>query len=283
MARPLRLEFPGALYHVTARGDRREPIYLDDRGRETFLAVLASVVSRYGWRLHAYCLMTNHYHLLVETPDANLSKGMRQLNGVYTQRFNRARDHVGHVFQGRFKAILVERDTYLLEVARYIVLNPIRAGMHRKPHVYRWSSYRATAGLAPVPSWLSVDWLLSQFATRKRMAQRRYVEFVQAGIGHPSIWADLKQQIYLGNDQFITRLQQNLPVDQCLEEIPRAQRSQPPKPLADYETAYIDRRAAMAAAYRSGHYSLTEIGRHFGVHYSTVSRAVRSAEADEQR
>ena len=128
MTRPLRLEFPGALYHVTARGNARQGIYLDDQDRHLFLSVLSEVVGRFAWICHAYCLMDNHYHLLIETPQANLSLGMRQLNGVYTQRLNRRHARAGHVFQGRFKAILVERDAYLLKLARYIVLNPLRAG-----------------------------------------------------------------------------------------------------------------------------------------------------------
>ena len=127
MARPLRLELAGALYHITSRGDEREDIFLSDDDRLAWLDTLAEVCKRFNWVCHAYCQMTHHYHLLIETPDANLSKGMRQLNGVYTQRFNRSHARVGHVFQGRFKAILVHKDRYLLELARYVVLNPLRA------------------------------------------------------------------------------------------------------------------------------------------------------------
>lgn len=129
MARPLRLEFSGALYHVTSRGDRREDIYLDDEDRIDWLEVLGKVCGRFNWLVHAYCQMTNHYHLLVETVDGNLSMGMRQLNGQYTQRFNRRHSIVGHLFQGRYKSILVQKDSYLLELTRYVALNPIRAGM----------------------------------------------------------------------------------------------------------------------------------------------------------
>jgi REP-associated tyrosine transposase len=131
MARPLRIEFAGALYHVTARGNNREAIFLgaDEADREAFLEILGAICERFNWVCHAYCLMTNHYHLLIETPDANLSGGMRQLNGVYTQYVNRTHRRVSHLFQGRFKGILVEREGYLLELARYVVLNPVRAGM----------------------------------------------------------------------------------------------------------------------------------------------------------
>src|SRR5450759_1095392 len=145
MACPLRIESPGAIYHVTARGNAREAIFRDDADRDLFLAALGEVVTRFGWLFHAYCLMDNHYHLLIETSQGNLSPGMRQLNGVYTQRVNRRHARVGHVFQGRFKAILVERDSYLLELARYIVLNPVRP---------RWSRTRiATPGAAIRPRW----------------------------------------------------------------------------------------------------------------------------------
>ncbi len=151
MSRPLRIELSGGLYHVTSRGDRREAIYRDDQDREDWLVVLGEVCSRFNWRCHLWCEMTSHYYFVVETPDANLSKGMRQLNGVYTQRTNRRHGLVGHLFQGRFKAILVERDAYLLELARYVVLNPVRAGMLQEAGDWPWSNYRAMVGQAPAP------------------------------------------------------------------------------------------------------------------------------------
>ncbi len=206
---------------------------------------------------------------------------MRQLNGVYTQRFKRRHRRVGHVLQGRFKAILVEKDPYLLELARYIVLNPVRAKIVRKPHVYRWSSYRATVGLDRRPEFLTTDGVLAQFGEGRRTAQRRYAEFVAGAIGRASIWEDLKQQIYLGSDAFIKRALTRAGVSDALSEIPRAQRRAPPKPLAIYAKQYRDRHAAMAAAYRSGAYSPAAIARHFGVHYSTVSRAVSREEREK--
>jgi putative transposase len=119
MSRPLRIEFPGALYHVTSRGNAQAAIYDDDADRQAFLDLITHVVQRYRWLCHAYCLMDNHYHLVIETPEGNLSQGARQLNGIYTQRYNRRHRRVGHLFQGRYKAILVERDCYLLELCRY--------------------------------------------------------------------------------------------------------------------------------------------------------------------
>ena len=171
MARPLRLQYPGAVYHLTSRGSARQKIFWDDTDRETFLQTLGQVISRYGWLCHAYCLMDNHYHLLVETPKPNLARGMRQLNGIYTQAFNRCHGRVGHLFQGRYKAILVEKQAHLLELCRYVVLNPVRARPHKRVGAWPWSSYRATAGLAPGPAFLTVDWVLGQFGQRRRRAQ----------------------------------------------------------------------------------------------------------------
>jgi putative transposase len=160
MARPLRLEYEGAVYHVTSRGNARQDIYLVDPDRELFLSVVGATVERFSWLCHAYCLMPNHYHLLIETPEANLSRGMRHLNGVYTQAFNRRHMRSGHVLQGRFKAIVVEKESHLLELARYVVLNPVRARMVRSAKDWPWSSYRATAGLAEVPHFLTVGCVL---------------------------------------------------------------------------------------------------------------------------
>lgn len=194
MARPLRIEFPGAIYHVTARGNARAPIFLDDEDRQLFLSVLAECVKRFDWLCHAYCLMDNHYHLLIETPEGNLSFGMRQLNGIYTQRFNRRHGRVGHVFQGRFKAILIERESYLLELCRYVVLNPLRAGMVQDVAQHAWSSYPAMIGASPAPPWLYTDWLLSQFGSDRADARRRYAKFVSEGMGAASPWVALKDK-----------------------------------------------------------------------------------------
>jgi putative transposase len=203
MTRPLRLEFPGALYHVTARGDRREPIVEDDVDRVAWVGLLGWVCQRFRWRVHAWVLMGNHYHLLLETPDARLSEGMRQLNGVWSQHFNRRHGRVGHVFQGRFKAIFVERESYLLELARYVVLNPARAHMVTDVADYAWSSYGTMMGqpdpaLAAVGAaqWLDTAALLQYFASesdgpevaRVAMARQRYRHFVREGVGLPSVW-----------------------------------------------------------------------------------------------
>ncbi|MEX0807051.1 MAG: transposase [Candidatus Binatia bacterium] len=187
MARPLRLEFAGAIYHLTSRGNARQRVFFTDGDRELFLSTLSGVVSRYDWICHAYCLMANHYHLLIETPKANLSIGMRQINGMYTQSFNRRPCCAGHLFQGRFKAILVERESHLLELCRYIVLNPVRVKGSGKTQTWKWSSYRATAGLVSVPPFLSTDWILEQFGKNRSQAQKHYREFVREGMGESAL------------------------------------------------------------------------------------------------
>lgn len=276
MARPLRIEFPGALYHVTSRGDRREPIFDDDEDRLAFLRVLAEVVERFNWICHAFCLMTNHYHLVVETPDGNLSKGMRQLNGVYTQASNRRHHKSGHLFQGRFKAILVDKNRYLLELARYVVLNPVRAGIVAHPNDYPWSSYRAMMGKAPAPAWLATQGLLALFADSTPLARRRYARFVAEGMDKESLWAELRQQIYLGDEAFVQRMQEKAAVRGDRRDIPRTQRRAPPKSLAAIEAGHRTRNEAIIEAYSTGAYSYREIGEHFGLHLATIGRIVRA-------
>ncbi len=203
MSRPLRLEFAGALYHVTSRGDHREKIYLDDNDRRTFLDLLGKEILQQHWLCYAYCLMDNHYHVLIETPEPNLVQGMRRLNGVYTQSFNRRHRRVGHVFQGRYKAILVDKENYLLELCRYIVLNPIRAKIVTTAAKWPWSSYRATAGETLPPKWLAANKVVSFFCGRRSS----YRKFVAEGMTQPSIWEHLNGQIYLGEEEFLGRMQ----------------------------------------------------------------------------
>ena len=280
MSRPLRIELAGGVYHVTSRGDRREDIFLNDDDRVAWLGIVGAVCARFNWACHAWCQMTNHYHLVIETPEANLSQGMRQLNGVYTQHVNRAHARVGHVFQGRYKAILVEKQAYLNELARYVVLNPVRAGMVESPEQWAWSSFRAMAGHGNRPPWLTIDWILGQFGSRRDEAVGAYVDFVRAGAGLPSVWDGLRNQIYLGGERFVDQLQAQTAMEADLSEIPRIQRRPVAKPLAAYAAEVADRALAMASAFRSGDYSMREIADHFGVHYSTVSRCVLRHSAD---
>jgi len=279
MTRPLRLEFEGALYHITSRGDRREAIFESDADRSEFLRRLGQVCDSSNWACHAFCLMDNHYHLMVETPDANLSKGMRQLNGVYTQDFNRRHGRCGHVFQGRFKSVLVDKQAYLLELSRYIVLNPVRAGMVKNPEDWHWSSYRAMIGLTIGPTWFNSDWLLSAFDDRSGSAAKRYSKFVRSGIGRESIWSELKHQVYLGDDQFVERMQTLISNDRNLSEIPHIQSRPPARPIAEYLDQDNDRNLAIASAYQSGGYTLADIAAYFNLHYSTVSTIVRKSKS----
>ncbi len=279
MARPLRIELSGGLYHVTSRGDRREAIYFSDADRVAWLEIFGQVCSRFNWVCHAYCQMSNHYHLVIETPEGNLAQGMRQLNGVYTQYVNRTHSRVGHVFQGRYKAVLVEKESYLLELARYVVLNPVRAGMVNDVGDWAWSSYPAMLGQFEPPDWLQTGWLLGQFGRQRRRAIAAYVDFVRAGLGLPSIWDNLQGQIYLGSKEFITYTQSSLAADAALAEVPRAQRRAPAQPLADFLAAYADDpRTGMAQAYLTGDYSMKTIAEACQVHYATVSRAVKAFE-----
>jgi REP element-mobilizing transposase RayT len=276
MSRPIRIEFSAALYHVTARGDRREVIFDDDQDRQNFLQILAEVIKQFNWLCYAWCLMDNHYHLLIQTPDGNLSKGMRQLNGVYTQKSNRRHHRVGHLFQGRYKAILVDSDAYLLELSRYVVLNPVRAGIVKKVEAWIWSSYRTSVGLESPASWLSVDGVLSQFSKRRSLAQQRYAQFVAEGIKADSPWLHLKNQVFLGDEQFVKQMQTHLQKTQQDDvQIPKTHRRAPPPTLIEIEHSATDRNAAIVIAHQTGAYSYQQIATHFGVHFTTVGRIVR--------
>ena len=281
MVRPLRVEFAGALYHVTSRGDRQETIYLDDEDREGFLELLGEVCRRFNCVVYAYCLMGNHYHLVVETREGNLSRGMRHLNGVYTQRFNRRHGRVGHVFQGRYKAILVQKESHLLELCRYVVLNPVRARMVKSVGAWPWSSYGAMMRRVPVPEWLDGDWLLEQFGGQRSRAVKAYLRFVREGAAAASPWDDVQHQTFLGDERFAERFRRGAKQPKSLSEVPKVQRRGLGMSLAEYRGSYPSRDEAMARAYLSGNFTMKEIGECFGVHYMTVSRAVRKREAPE--
>jgi REP element-mobilizing transposase RayT len=226
MARQLRLEFPGAIWHVTSRGNEQRDIVCDDLDRRQFVTLLARIVADSGWLLHAWVLMRNHYHLLIETPEIGLSKGVKWLNQTYVQRFNARHDRVGHLFQGRFKSILVEREGHLLELLRYIVLNPVRCGAARFAADYAWSNYGATAALTPSPPWLEVDWTLAQFGEPTRRAAhegyRRFVADARGASYNP--WESLRDQIYLGSPEFREQMQRRVEIKSRSREHPVVQR-----------------------------------------------------------
>lgn len=293
MARPLRILFPDALYHVTARGNEQKPIVRDDEDRQRFVRTLAEMIEQYQVICYAWVLLDNHYHLLIETPAANLSKAIRHLNGVYTQRFNRRHERAGHLFQGRFKAILIQKETYLLELSRYIVLNPVRAGMVKHPKSWPWSSYRATAGEEAAPSWLRVEELISAFGNPKSRAKAAYRRFVDEAIAvADSPWLNLTSGIYLGEEAFLKEVQRRLKATED-HEIPRAQKA-PAAPriealLAAVANIYAEkeevilaptrrpgeaRQAAIYLARRAARLDLKVISKLFGLSYTGVSRRV---------
>ena len=281
MARPLRIEFPGAVYHVTSRGDRREPIFVDDVDRRALLDVLALGLERFDGCALAWCFMGNHYHFVLQTRQPNLSLLMRHINGVYTQRFNQRHRKVGHLFQGRFKAVLVDRDSYLLEVCRYVELNPVRAGMVATPGDWPWSSYAVLTGQAPCPPWLdrAAVWgyLLGEDAATDALAQKAgqaYADLVAAG-KDVLLWPDhLRQQMYLGDAAFVLRMQA-LASDRAVsdKEIPKAQRASP-KSLQDWLGLMPSRDTAIVAAHRHSQLSMSDIARALGLSVSRVSRII---------
>jgi hypothetical protein len=222
--------------------------------------------------------MSNHYHLVIETPDGNLSKGMRQLNGVYTQAFNRTHRRVGHIFQGRYKAILIDKESHLLEVCRYVVLNPVRARIVSYPDAWQWSSYRSTAGLDRTHACLSSEWILGQFGRAGKAAQTQYRQFVKAGIGNKSVWTGLKGQSILGREQFVEVFAEYLEGKRDIREIPRSQRYLARPTLAALFGTGVktkkERDGKVIEGVRRYGYSQQEIAKHLGLHYTTISRII---------
>jgi REP element-mobilizing transposase RayT len=286
MARPLRIEFPGALYHVTTRGNARRAIFKSDSDRWRFLETLDDTAERHHWLVHAYCLMPNHYHLLVETPEGNLSAGMRRLNGVYTQKYNHRNGQVGHLFQGRFKAILVDRDTYFLELCRYIVLNPVRAGIIDAPEDFAWSSHRAVLGLAPSPGSLVNDTVLNHFGKDGRQAREAYQRFVLKGMGETSPLEAVQGQCLLGGESFVERHLHHIQGAGGGREISRARRTLVRPSLENLFSeggTKARRHQAIVEAHVQHGYTQQAIARHLGIHYSTVSRIVKQAKNASKR
>lgn len=292
MARPLRIEFPGAVYHVTSRGDRREPIYRDDTDRRAHLDVIAQAMDRFDAKVLAYCLMGNHYHLVLYTRQGNLSRVMRHINGVYTQSFNRRHGLVGHLLQGRFKAVLVDRDAYLLALCRYVERNPVAAGLVAMPGDWPWSSCRAYVGAQATPPWLDSDglhaYLLGRELTSDRdrqAAMKRYAALVDQGVAaDASFWQDhLRGQIYLGDDAFAERsLAQASAAQLAQREVPKAQR-RIGLPWAEWlARAGHDRDRGLYLAYRDGAWTMPSLAREIALSVSHVSRVITRLEREEK-
>ncbi|HEU4889216.1 MAG TPA: transposase [Thermoanaerobaculia bacterium] len=226
MARPLRIEFPDALYHVTSRGNEQRDIFRDDVDREMFLTFLGKAVKRFGWSVTAWVLMTNHFHLVIQTPDPNLSRGMHWLNGSYAGWFNRRHKRSGHLFQGRFHGVLVEKENYFRELLRYVVLNPVRANMVARPEDYRWSSYRSTAGLEAADGWLDISSILDLFDDDPTIARGQYQEFVLAKLDSSEcLWDNAFNGIYLGTEAWAKSMRTMVESRPRSTDHPRAHRA----------------------------------------------------------
>ena len=288
MSRPLRIEFPGAVYHVTSRGDRREPIYRDDEDRNRQLDVLAQAMDRFDAQVLSYCQMGNHFHLVLHTRQANLSRLMRHVNGVYTQTFNQRHGLVGHLFQGRFKAILVDREAYLLALCRYVERNPVAAGVVAAASDWPWSSYRAHVGEAVTPPWLDCDGLHSYLLGRlvltardRRQAVQRYAALVaDARPGEAPIWeSGLRAQVFLGDEAFVERMQALVtPAQRVAVDVPKAQRKSP-RTLQDCLGQSPGQPAhALRMAYRECGITMPAMAKELGLSVSRVSRLIAQAE-----
>lgn len=285
MARPLRLELPGAVYWVTALGNGGHQVFHTPEDTALFLEILGECCERFDWACFAYCLLPDRYHLVVETRRATLARGMRQLNGRFTQASNRRHGVGGHLLQGRYRAVMVENPAFVAVACQEVMRQPVERGLAVEAAAWRWSSLRALAGRLPpgkaAPAWLAVDRVLALYDREPARAREKLVAACAAE-GQPSVREALRHQVFLGSDDFVAEMRELAREAAAgrgsLDEIPRAQWQAPPPPLESFVDAAADREEAMARAYLSGGYSQARIARHFQVHYSTVSRAVRRFE-----
>jgi len=270
VARPLRIEFAGAVYHVIGRGDAKQDVFLDGEDYARFIRLTRRVVDRLDWRILAYCLMPSHYHLAVETPEPSLSRGMRDLIGHYSQAFNARHGRVGHVFQGRFKALLIDQDTYLLQLVRYVLMNPVEAGLCAAPEAWRWSSYAGLFGAPnPLVSAETAGRIVAMVDADLARGRRRRRAFFRIGPGGgASTEVGLNRSI-VGDEMFVTRQRPRAPVSR---ENSRADRVF--STLAEFTSNARSRNDAIRAAYASGMFTQQAIARHFQLHYTTVSRII---------
>jgi REP element-mobilizing transposase RayT len=273
MARPLRLLVENGHYHVTARSWDRSPLFRDDEHRLEFLDRVGMTVERFDWRCLAYCLMDNHFHLLVRTPLANLPRGMQRLNSGYAQWFNRQRARTGPVYEKRYGAVLIQREPHLLEAFRYIALNPVRAGLCRSPHRYVWSSHAATAGYAPPPGYLSPGEVHELFASVTGADGRAsYREFVAAAVDPAPYAAPVH-----GDDAFVREAMRHVTRD---PEIPRREWTAGRPSL--HELLEPDAAGeSLSRAYRQYGYTMSRLAEHVGRHVSTVSRRIAAHERND--
>lgn len=276
MARPVRIEFPNAIYLVSSQSEGSAPVFKTNKDRESFLNIIQQVCQRYNWKCHAFSLVKNSYCLVVETPDANLSRGMRQLNGVYTQHYNAMHEHNGNVFQGRFKAVLLEKDAYLARTAREVMMKPLLDKTTKNLEKYQWSSYAACIGLEKGPQWLHTDLVLSDFGKRKPTQEKKLKEFCAQVSKDGSVFDERKQQIFLGSDDFIKKMKGILAKNLS----PKTQKAKinKIKPISRFTQKTKDRNTAIYDAYLSGDYTMKTIADHFNIHHATVSRIIKKVE-----
>lgn len=289
MARALRIEFPGAFYHITSRGNEKKDIFRSRKDRERFLFYIQSAAERYGAIVHSYCLMTNHYHLLVETPRDNLSEIMQYVNGAYTTYFNVKRKRSGHLFQGRFKSIVVDADEYALELSRYIHLNPVRAGMVGNPGDHEWSSYRAYIGRSVAPDWLKTGCILSSFGRESREA--KYRAFVEENVEavYSSPLEGVIASTVLGTPEFVAHiLERHLSARTPDRSVPAVRALSRPLDIEGVMQKVeevvperkLARKVAMYLCHRYGGAKLKEIGERFGIGDSAVSQSTSRLDAE---
>jgi putative transposase len=275
MSRRPRLQFAGAVYHVMARGNRKSTIFDDDEDRRQFLQVVGRAASLYDLRIMAICLMGNHYHFILETPGRNLSDAMQFINGVFAQRSNRRHGQTGHVFEGRFRSLVIHQESYLMRAARYVVRNPVRAGLVTDAGAWPWSSYRATAGLQRVPDWLHVGWIQWAFKANSRAeARRRYIRYVNAPAESQRPVA--LNAVVLGTRQFGKRLRRVFGADQPDRHVPRAIRPLVRPALGElFDGVRISasRDRLIYNAHVVHGYRFAEIARYLGIDRSTASKA----------
>ena len=289
MSRPLRIEYPGAFYHVIQRGMEKRTIFLTNKDNDTFLSYINRAHHAYGIIIHTYTLMRNHYHLIAETPRANLSKVMHYINASYAMYFNTKRKRVGPLYQGRYKAIVVQEDEYIHQLSRYIHLNPVRAKIVKDPAAYRWSSYKYFTSHAIPPKWLITDFLLTMFDTNLKKAKILYTDFVRSNIDKEkdSILNNLKESCVLGNDAFFQLIKRKISHQREDPEIPMLQKLKNNDRLTfDYinkmvkekiqSNAQLQRKVSIYLMKKYTHIMLRDIADFYGdIKYKTVSTICR--------
>ena len=282
MARPLRIQFKGALYHIISRGNERMMIFLEDPDRIKYLNILHTTIERFNWLCHVYCLMGNHYHLMIETPDANLAKGMKYLNQVYSQFFNWKYSRVGHVLQGRYKSYIVQKEAYLLHCCRYIVLNPWDAKLVEHPAEWKWSSYAATAGRIKPQPFLTTDWLLEIFGANVKRASKNYTRFVEADMNGKRSKLEYKYQLFLGSDEFAESILKRYGPFSAMKGINNTQlgfgRPSLNQILNGGRMPKEARNQAIRMAYREHKYALKDIATHLKMNSNYLCEIIKKQE-----